>query len=151
MLNNVPVKWKVQQGYEKNVKLSTSEGYECVVEATNVEDETKHFTVIAYTEDGLECATELTVAPDYVSAPSFTENPKLNITKGVATVSYALDLNGRKDESLITWYRCTDRNGTNRLPVLVSRLNEPEYSYTLVKVVVDSYMESSENPFQIYE
>ena len=54
---------KVQQGYEKEVKLSTSEGYECVVEATNVEDETKHFTVIAYTEDGLECATELTVAP----------------------------------------------------------------------------------------
>ena len=94
VLNNVPVKWKVQQGYEKNVKLSTSEGYECVVEATNVEDETKHFTVIAYTEDGLECATELTVAPDYVSAPSFTENPKLNITKGVATVSYASDLKG---------------------------------------------------------
>ena len=140
VLNNVPVKWKVQQGYEKNVKLSTSEGYECVVEATNVEDETKHFTVIAYTEDGLECATELTVAPDYVSAPSFTENPKLNITKGVATVSYALDLNGRKDESLITWYRCTDRNGTNRLPVSVSRLNEPEYSYTLVKEDVGYYL-----------
>ena len=89
VLNNVPVKWKVQQGYEKNVKLSTSEGYECVVEATNVEDETKHFTVIAYTEDGLECATELTVAPDYVPAPSFTKTPKMNITKGVATVSYA--------------------------------------------------------------
>jgi hypothetical protein len=140
VLNNVPVKWKVQQGYEKNVKLSTSEGYECVVEATNVEDETKHFTVIAYTEDGLECATELTVAPDYVSAPSFTENPKLNITKGVATVSYALDLNGRKDESLITWYRCTDRKGTNRLPVSVSRLNEPEYSYTLVKEDVGYYL-----------
>ena len=133
VLNNVPVKWKVQQGYEKNVKLSTSEGYECVVEATNVEDETKHFTVIAYTEDGLECATELT-------APSFTENPKLNITKGVATVSYALDLNGRKDESLITWYRCTDRKGTNRLPVSVSRLNEPEYSYTLVKEDVGYYL-----------
>ena len=29
--------------------------------------------VIAYTEDGLECATELTVAPDYVPAPSFTD------------------------------------------------------------------------------
>ena len=117
VLNNVPVKWKVQQGYEKEVKLSTSEGYECVVEATNVEDETKHFTVIAYTEDGLECATELTVAPDYVPAPSFTKTPKMNITKGVATVSYALELNGRKDESLITWYRCTDKNGANRLPV----------------------------------
>ncbi len=112
------MKWKVQQGYEKDVKLSTPEGYECVVEATNTEDETKHFTVIAYTEDGLECATELTVAPDYVPAPSFTEEPELNIAKGVATVSYALNLNGRKDESLITWYRCTDRNGTDRLRFL---------------------------------
>ena len=134
------MKWKVQQGYEKEVKLSTSEGYECVVEATNVEDETKHFTVIAYTEDGLECATELTVAPDYVPAPSFTKTPKMNITKGVATVSYALELNGRKDESLITWYRCTDKNGANRLPVSVSRLNEPEYSYTLVKEDVGYYL-----------
>ena len=43
-------------------------------------------------------------------APSFTEEPELNIAKGVATVSYALNLNGRKDESLITWYRCTDRD-----------------------------------------
>ena len=146
VLNNVPVKWKVQQGYEKEVKLSTSEGYECVVEATNVEDETKHFTVIAYTEDGLECATELTVAPDYVPAPSFTKTPKMNITKGVATVSYALELNGRKDESLITWYRCTDKNGANRLPVSVSRLNEPEYSYTLVKEDVGYYLMAAVAP-----
>lgn len=51
-----------------------------------------------------------------------------------------MDLNGRKDESLITWYRCTDRNGTNRLPVSVSRLNEPEYSYTLVKEDVGYYL-----------
>ena len=136
VLNNVPVKWKVQQGYEKEVKLSTSEGYECVVEATNVEDETKHFTVIAYTED----------APDYVPAPSFTKTPKMNITKGVATVSYALELNGRKDESLITWYRCTDKNGANRLPVSVSRLNEPEYSYTLVKEDVGYYLMAAVAP-----
>ena len=47
---------------------------------------------------------------------------------------------GRKDESLITWYRCTDRNGTDRLPVSVSRLNEPEYSYTLVKEDVGYYL-----------
>ena len=110
------------------------------------EDETKHFTVIAYTEDGLECATELTVAPDYVPAPSFTKTPKMNITKGVATVSYALELNGRKDESLITWYRCTDKNGANRLPVSVSRLNEPEYSYTLVKEDVGYYLMAAVAP-----
>lgn len=140
VLNNVPVKWKVQQGYEKDVKLSVSEGYECIVQAVNKEDDTKHFTVIAYTEDGLECATELTVAPDYIPAPSFTENPKMSIAKGIATVNYALDLDGRKDESLITWYRCTDRNGANPIPVSVSRLNEPEYSYTLVKEDIGYYL-----------
>ena len=70
----------------------------------------------------------------------------MNITKGVATVSYALELNGRKDESLITWYRCTDKNGANRLPVSVSRLNEPEYSYTLVKEDVGYYLMAAVAP-----
>lgn len=140
VVNKIPVKWKVQQGYEKYVKLSATEKNECTVEATNTEDETKHFTVIAYTEDGLECATELTVAPDYIAAPSFLEIPKLNIAKGAATVSYRLDLEGRKDESLITWYRCTDKKGTDKIPVAVSRLDEPEYTYKLVKEDIGYYL-----------
>lgn len=140
VVNKISVKWKVQQGYEKYVKLSVTEKNECMVEATNTEDETKHFTVIAYTEDGLECATELTVIPNYIAAPSFLESSKLNISKGVATVSYKLDLDGRKDESLITWYRCTDKNGANKIPVAVSRLNKPEYTYKLVKEDVGYYL-----------
>ena len=63
--------------------------------AMNHEDETKHFTVVAYTEDGLECAVELTVAPDFVEAPAFVEVPKLEIADGKAMVSYKLDLAGR--------------------------------------------------------
>ena len=46
------------------MKLFVTDGYECVVEATNHEDETKHFTIIASTDAGLECAVELTVSPD---------------------------------------------------------------------------------------
>lgn len=133
VLDNVPVRWKVQQGYEKDVRLSATQGYACKVEALNKDDETKRFTVTAYTDDGLECAVELTVAPDYVEAPAFVKPPQLNIAKGTAAVDYTLDLDGRKDESLITWYRCTDRNGADKLPVAVSRLNEPEYTYQLTK------------------
>ena len=140
ILNNTPVKWKVQQGYENDVRLSVTEGNECIVTAINKDDETKHFTVIAYTADGLECATELAVAPDYVEAPDFIESPKLSINKGMASVNYTLDLNGRKDESLITWYRCTDKNGANALPVSVSRLSEPEYNYQLVKEDIGYYL-----------
>ena len=138
--NDVPVHWRVQPGYEKYVKLYATDGYECVVEATNHEDETKHFTVIASTDAGLECAVELTVSPDFVEAPTFVETPKLEITKGKASVHYTLDLQGRDDQSLVTWYRCTDKYGANAIPVAVSRLNEPEYTYDLRKEDVGYYL-----------
>ncbi|MBQ8520689.1 MAG: hypothetical protein IJ456_04810, partial [Bacteroides sp.] len=138
--NNVPVKWKVQPGFEKYVKLSAAEGYECVVEATNHEDETKRFTVIASTDDGLEGAVELTVSPDFIDSPAFLKAPQLKIEKGRATVEYALDLQGRADQSLITWYRCTDKNGADAIPVSVSRLDEPAYTYDLRKEDVGYYL-----------
>ena len=37
----------------------------------------------------------------HVPAPSFTEEPELNIAKGVATVSYALNLNGGRTYSYL--------------------------------------------------
>ncbi len=140
ILNNVPIHWKVQPGYEKYVKLYPTDGYECVVEASNHEDEPKHFTVIASADDGLECAVELTVSPDFIEAPAFIQAPELKIDKGKATVSYTLDLQGREDQSLITWYRCTDKNGANAIPVAVSRLDEPEYTYDLRKEDVGYYL-----------
>lgn len=149
ILNNVPVRWKIQQGYEKDIKLSVSEGYECIVEATNKDDEAKLISIIAYTEDGLECASELTVTPDYIPAPSFIALPELAITKGVAIINYTLDLKNRKDESLITWYRCTDHNGANKIPVSVSRLNKPEYTYTLTKEDIGYYIMASISPKHI--
>lgn len=139
-LDNVPVRWKVQPGYEKYVRLSCTEGYECTVEALNREDETKRLSVIAYTDDGLECATELSVAPDYLPAPRFSSHPKLEISRGVATLRYELELEGREDQSLITWYRCTDRQGGNPIPVAVSRLEQPEWSYRLTKEDAGYYL-----------
>ncbi|WP_278409929.1 hypothetical protein [Phocaeicola coprocola] len=140
ILNNTPVRWKIQAGHEKDIKLSVSEGYECIVTATNIDDRTKHINVIAYTDDGLECATELTVKPNYTNAPTFSSEPILKIKNGQAEVNYELELEGRKDESLITWYRCLDKNGKNAIPVSVSRLNTPEYIYKLTKEDVGYYL-----------
>lgn len=146
VLNNVPVYWKIQQGYEDDVKLSVNEGYECIVEATNKDDETKCFTVIAYTEDGLECATELTVVPDFVEAPSFIGKPELKLRDGMATVEYQLDLGGRVDESLISWYKCVDKEGKKKYPIAVSRLNHPKKSYKLAKEDVGYYLMATIEP-----
>lgn len=140
VLQGAQVRWKVQSGYEKYVSLSVERNGKCVVEARNHEDETKHFTITAFTEEGLECAVELTVTPDFVEAPAFVEQPKLQIADGRATVCYSLDLQGREDESLITWYRVADKDGKTKYPVAVSRLGIPETTYRLTKEDVGYYL-----------
>jgi hypothetical protein len=146
VLHNEPIHWRVQKGYEKYLQLSATEGDSCVLTPTNHDEEAKHFSVVAYTESGLEGAVELTVAPDFVEAPAFVQLPKLQLEKGAATVLYELNLEGRADESLITWYRCTDRNGANAIPVAVSRHGLPEQSYTLTLEDVGYYLMATVAP-----
>ncbi len=139
-LHNQKVYWKVQPGYERFVSLSVSEGESCVVTAVNREDRTQVFDVIAYTLEGLEAAVELTVAPDFVPAPSFVSAPVLKLEGSVASVSYELDLQGRADESLVTWYRCDDRSGRGAVPVSVSRFGTPKLTYTLTREDAGHYL-----------
>ena len=64
------------------------------------------------------------------------------------TLGYALNLGSdlRTDESLITWYRCTDAQGSNPLKVAVSRRNKPETAYTLSEGDVGSYLMATIQP-----
>lgn len=133
------VRWRVQPGFERFVVLSP-DGDACTVAAANREDRTQVFDVIAYTEEGLECAVQLTVAPDFVSAPAMTRPPVLTLSGGSAAVDYAVDLQGRADESLVTWYRCDDRTGRGAVPVSVSRGGRPLKSYTLTRDDVGHYL-----------
>lgn len=139
-LNNQNISWKVQPGYEKYVELSTEEGYVVSVKATNNDDKTQVFSLIATSEDGLESAVQLTVAPDFVDAPAFIEMPSISIASGVAQVNYELDLQGRKDESVVIWYRCTSRNGSDAIPVLVANDNNPRVTYELSNADVGYYI-----------
>lgn len=134
------VHWKVQPGYERFVTLSATEGEECRVTAVNHDDKTQVFDIIAYTEEGLEAAAQLTVAPDFVEAPAFVKSPVLTISGDEASVSYELDLQGRADESLVTWYRCDDRRGSGAVPVCVSRFGKPQKSYTLTREDAGHYL-----------
>ena len=133
------VRWKVQPGYERFVKLAP-DGDACTVTADNHGERTQVFDVIAYTEEGLECAVQLTVIPDFVEAPAFTRTPVLNLAGGRATVDYAVDLQGRADESLVTWYRCDDRKGGGAVPVAVSRGGQPKTAYVLTRADAGHYL-----------
>ena len=124
-LDNEKVFWKVQPGFEKYVTLSATEGKAITIAANNHDDLTRHFVVIAYTADGLECAIDLTVRPDFLDAPAFTKAPAVKLYADHAAVEYDLDLQGRADESLITWYRCTNSKGDNAIPVAVGSAEYP--------------------------
>ena len=145
-LDNVPVRWKIQPGCETYARLSTDVGYECTVTPTLHTDQPKQFSVMAYTDDGLEGAAELTVIPDYLEAPAFTEAPRLTLTNGVARLHYRLDLQGRADESVITWYKSVDPEGTRKYTVAVSRLGTPETAYRLTREDIGYYLIATIQP-----
>ena len=139
-LGNQTVRWRVQPGFERFVRLSSPQGDKITVTAENHEDRTQTFDLIAYTEEGLECAVQLTVAPDFLPAPALKKAPVLTIASGQAAVSYEADLQGRADESLVTWYRCDDRKGGGAVPVAVSRGGKPLKTYPLGRGDVGKYL-----------
>ncbi|MGI5847490.1 MAG: hypothetical protein ACOX5T_05660 [Candidatus Cryptobacteroides sp.] len=138
-IDNQEIHWFVESGFERFVSLSTIIGSSCTVTPANHEDATQTFGLFARTDEGLEAAVEITVAPDFVEPPSFLTPPRIILTASEAQLDYALDLGGRKDESLITWYRCDDRAGNNAIPVQVSR-ETPLKTYSLTQADVGHFL-----------
>ncbi len=123
------------------VLLEEKEGRACVVTGTNNDDETSTVVVTVRTPAGLESAAVLTVAPRYLEAPQFVSLPEIVAPeKGRLSVRYVLALEGRRDESLVTWYRCADARGAQPVEVSVSRLNRPEMFYELSPADAGYYM-----------
>jgi hypothetical protein len=88
--------------------------------------------VVARNRLGIEAALKLTVEPPYIEAPEFVREPAIEKPeKGRVKLAYELEPTGFKDESLITWYRCKDTNGSDALKVAVTRSGNPETFYTL--------------------
>lgn len=98
---------------------------------------------------GLEACARVNVEPAFVEPPSFARAPLIaRAAAGRVTLSYELNLGSalRTDESLITWYRCTDAQGANPLKVAVSRRGRPEIAYTLSDGDVGSYLMATIQP-----
>lgn len=141
------IAWSVNRDGQELVSLRPQPNNRCEVEGTNTNDETKTVLLQATTPLGIESASTLTVAPPYLIPPLFTKSPQIKKQeKGKLTVDYTLPLEGRKDESLITWYRCTNAQGNNPIEVAVSRLNTPKYIYELSLADVGYYIMATVAP-----
>ncbi|MFA9390010.1 MAG: hypothetical protein ACERKD_09390 [Prolixibacteraceae bacterium] len=126
------ISWKVAKEYEDVVRLNPFfDGSSCTLIPINQKNETVQVVVQASTSSGLEAASVITVSPKRLKAPDFSELPFLTKSNGGSlSVHYALNTEF-EDQSLVSWYRCADADGTNPFEVAVSRLNVPCQEYTL--------------------
>ncbi|MCX6333343.1 MAG: hypothetical protein NT092_03465 [Bacteroidia bacterium] len=126
------VNWTVAPGQKSLVDLKVSEdGMTCDVIPVNTRDETIEVIVSASTPSGLQAACVLMVAPSRLDPPQFILLPKISKpVNGKLILNYKLDMRF-EDQSLVTWYRCTDANGGNPIEVAVSRMNKPMLEYEL--------------------
>ena len=123
------------------VKLTDNGDGTCKVEGTNNDDAAKKVIINASTESGLEAAVGITVKPSKLDAPEYIKTPVItNDGQGSLKVDYALDLGSREDMSAISWYRCTDAEGSNKVLVAVTRNDSPEYTYKLTAGDVGYYI-----------
>jgi len=99
------VKWRVTDYFEQYVTLRPIGRDSIQVIPTNQSGKTVDFCVMANTPDGREAACHLTVHPRLLPAPAFLRQPTLQLKKGVAQLSYDLDLQDRYEESVIIWLR----------------------------------------------
>lgn len=125
------INWKIAPAYKSIADLKVNKDGTCTIIPKNYSDDAKEVIVTASTPEGLEAASALYVLPPILDAPKFTKLPVItNSTDGKLSVAYRLDTKF-KDQSLISWYRCSNANGSNPIEVAVSRFNKPKLDYTL--------------------
>lgn len=114
--------WRIQPGYEQYVVLSGYNNEGQTVIPFNNTDEIAHFCIESYTDDGRVAACELTVLPAILPPPAFLVSPQIS-GLSLLKADYALELDGHRDESRITWYR-------DSIPVSVTH-DQPQRCYSL--------------------
>lgn len=122
----------------------------CLLIANNQTEEIRTVMVEARHSSGLRGASVIKVLPSILPAPRLTDYPQMSAPdQGIIKLSYTLNLRNRADQSLITWYRCKDAQGTEAIPVAVSRLNQPEYNYSLSAGDIGYYIQAKIEPKHI--
>ena len=125
------VTWSINTELESIVNLHVNADGTCRVIPINENDETREVLITAKTRSGLEAASLIYISPSFLDAPAFISYPEISKNNnGKLKVNYSLDMKFA-DQSLITWYRCSDSEGSNPIEVAVSRFNKPTYEYEL--------------------
>lgn len=129
--DNYFTRWTVAGDGRRYVGMRIYEPGELTVLGKNEDETAQDVNIIAYTNEGLEAECVVTVCPPVLPAPAFTSQPAIVKNGNTLRVDYALDLGDRKDMSAVTWYRAKSKDGSDAIPVAVSRNDVPKLEYEL--------------------
>lgn len=133
------LKWSVSD--PKTLSLTLNNDGTVKVTGHNTGETDKKAYVKAQTSGGIVGVTYIEVAANPLPAPTLTNKFKIGKpVNGSISVNYALNLGKRADQSLISWYRATLADGSDSIPVAVSRLSRPLKSYPLTKGDIGYYL-----------
>ena len=134
-----PVTWHIPEANASYVSVvPVSAGCASAFIPTNNTDETADFCITATTADGREAACHVVVKPSILPPPAFKKRPRIVQKKGQLLLNYQLDLQGRRDESRITWYR-------DNIPVATTH-GAPERTYQLTAADQDHHLSATIEP-----
>ncbi|WP_207420316.1 hypothetical protein [Desertivirga brevis] len=127
---NTTLKWTVSDS--KLLSLRQNINGTITVAATNSSDSTRRAFVKAETEQGIQALVYFDISGIAQEAPSFKKKPEIKGPEaGILSLSYDLNLNNRRDNSLITWYRSSGKNAIDSIKVGVSTSTAPLKNYSL--------------------
>lgn len=137
------VSWSVQQGFEAYAKLVPMSDGRVKVVPTNYSDERVDFCVVATAADGREAACHITVKPSMLEAPALVKKPRIVQRGAQLTLEYALALQGRRDESRVTWYRDGIPVATSHLsPASTLTVDDSYHQHTVKAVIMPKHQRS---------
>jgi hypothetical protein len=138
------ITWSAKSDF---VSLSQTTGSTVVVTGRNPTSRAEWIAVTAAASNGVYVTAYVYVEPRYVDPPAITAGPKVNPpSNGMVTLDYALDLGGREDQSIVSWYVCEEPDGKNARKIAVSRGNQPLKALPLTSGYVGKYLKVTVQP-----
>ncbi len=103
------IKWSTPSDL---ISLNRTTGSNIIVTGKNTTDKPAYVPVTATAVNGFYVTAYVFVEPQYTDPPAITAGPKLNApANGTIDVDYTLDLRGKDDQSILSWYACDDASG----------------------------------------
>jgi hypothetical protein len=129
------------------VSLNQTTGPNVFVTARNTTSRPQWVPITAATPNGFYVIAYIYAEPKYIDPPAITSAPKISAPlNGAVSLTYALDLGGREDQSLVSWSICDDSACLKAREVAVSRGNQPLKTLALMPGCAGKFLKAAVQP-----